>query len=382
MNCSTRSIWVTCILLASFSVREVDGARSREVGRQQASAAAVKTSRTRARNRGAFAWENVRGSTLTVTALGDRVLAHSVSDETGLRHYLNAVSRFLDFVEEQAMFFTTPLEKDVAAQAYIGVLCYSDDVDPHNGDCVVSGLAYICPELKPFLSRSYKCCQSWHRMHIGGEGGPESDESLLVVIDSMRKHGDTEEADALEIAADCYLRRQDLLQMRVSDLVVAHEDGAICDVAVMLGAAERGESAKTGRRQGVRPDFPRSVQILANKKKQKQPGDKVFQISAQSYEQAWRRAEARLQAEPGCSGFHLGPLHSVRHSGPSRDAYQAYRSIWQIQRRGRWASEKSCLRYAKTHLYTSALARTPSPLLERGQQLMQARGKRAVDAKE
>ena len=46
--------------------------------------------------------------------------------------------------------------------------------------------------------------------------------------------------------------------------------------AIQLGVAERGESTKTGVRQGVRPDFELTKQILANRTRGRKSNEKLF----------------------------------------------------------------------------------------------------------
>ena len=89
---------------------------------------------------------------------------------------------------------------------------------------------------------------------------------------------------------------------------------------------------------------------------------KLFNISNYYFGTAWYDAGRVL-------GVSLGPPHSVRHSGPAHDAAVGYRSMWQIQRRGRWASERSVLHYAKTHAWVEARAKIPSNIMARGAKL-------------
>ena len=129
-------------------------------------------------------------------------------------------------------------------------------------------------------------------------------------------------------------------------------------------------------------DWSSTTRMLAKRLATKKPHEKLFDITAESYRAAWRVACAALRSMEGCSSLAVGPPHSVRHAGPSRDSASGYRSVWQIQRRGRWSSEKSVMRYAKTWAWTSALARTPPAIMQRGAELMCERGVRAPIAKE
>ena len=99
--------------------------------------------------------------------------------------------------------------------------------------------------------------------------------------------------------------------------------------------------------------------ILKARVAKTKPGDKIFSTTAQRYRAALQNAGRRV-------GYEVPAAHSVRHSGPSRDAAEGYRSLSQIQRRGRWTSPKSVLRYAKAHVYIAAKSQLPEGLLQRG----------------
>ena len=65
------------------------------------------------------------------------------------------------------------------------------------------------------------------------------------------------------------------------------------------------------------------------------------------------------------------PMHSLRHTGPSRDVYVGYRTLNEVKKRGRWKGKEGVERYSKVHIYVKALAHLSLELLERGQKLHQ-----------
>jgi integrase len=169
----------------------------------------------------------------------------------------------------------------------------------------------------------------------------------------------------LPFSGSGYFREHDLFQLRVEDIIVnPHAD--FLDVAVKLGVAERQEKAKTGSRQGARLDWSGTAVMLIDRIAKKGPSEKLFNTTGQRYREAWLAAVAEMQSWPDCAGLKVGPPHSARHTGASRDLSEGYRSLWQVQRRGRWSSEKSVLRYAKSHAWTEAQARTPAAVREIG----------------
>ena len=99
--------------------------------------------------------------------------------------------------------------------------------------------------------------------------------------------------------------------------------------------------------------------------------DRVFKLSQQAYRKWWYKASDAL----GISDL-VGRPHNVRHTGPSRDIYARYRSLKEVQRRGRWRVDSSVLRYSKSHEYARALARSPPDLLAKGARLLELLGEK------
>eukprot|EP00959_Pyramimonas_sp_CCMP1952_P048080 1003699-Pyramimonas_sp.AAC.1 len=187
----------------------------------------------------------------------------------------------------------------------------------------------------------------------------------------MRLAGSVEAADAAALAVDAYLRSAEVFALRVEDIVDADEDV----VAIKLGVQERNERTKTGVRQGVLIDRPHVATMLRARKAAKKPGELVFGCSVEAYRRALRKASDDI----GIAAF---PARSARHSGPSHDAAEGYRTVWAIQRRGRWASEKSVLRYMKTHALVAARAAVPAAVMARGRELLARQAPRPEKARE
>ena len=209
------------------------------------------------------------------------------------------------------------------------------------------------------------------------EGGPEVCELLAVMQEEMRLDGPIgdEAADAMMLASDCYLRGGEAFSLKVQDVII---DNSCGEVVIYLA------HTKTGAHQGVRIDFPQTERMLKERVRGKRAEAKLFDITAADYRRRWTEVAMRLVSRYATEypNFCIGPPHSVRHGAAARDATSGYRSIWQIQRRGRWASEKSVMRYAKTWAWTAAMAKTPPALVERGEALLKARGARKPEAKE
>ena len=135
-------------------------------------------------------------------------------------------------------------------------------------------------------------------------------------------------ADMIPTAVDGYLREQDMVNLLRRDLSWSHDGDR---VSAHFGRAERGESSKTGREQGVVFECPYVIDILKRRSANLGTKDRVFPIAAATYAKWWRAALRHVLGDPSRGG----PPHSARHTGASRDLSTGYRAFEQVQRRGR-----------------------------------------------
>ncbi|CAK0891907.1 unnamed protein product [Prorocentrum cordatum] len=298
-------------------------------------------------------------SFLETSEAGLSLLPYSVGKKTALNCYVPNVRRFLEFALDLDLPMMSREEIDNSILVYLDYLVEDEEVGPHRGDYVVHGMAFVWPELSTGLPRANRALRAWHKMHVAGEGGPQPLEVWAALDEAMRLAGSVEAADAAALAVDAYLRSAEVFALRAEDIVDADDDV----VAIKLGVQERNERTKTGVRQGVLIDRPHIADMLRARKAAKKPGELVFGCSVEAYRRALRKASDDI----GIAAF---PAHSARHSGPSHDAAEGYRTVWAIQRRGRWASEKSVLRYMKTHALVAARAAVPAAVMARGRELL------------
>ena len=201
----------------------------------------------------------------------------------------------------------------------------------------------------------------------GEEGQASGDETLAFMEDWLRSHKDPGAQIAgmvIPVQVDAYARESEILNLRREDVVDNGEE-----VALFFGRAHRGESAKTGRNQGVRLDFPHSIDIVRQRLVlARSDQTKLFPITSATYQKWWRLAAQKAGS--------TAPPHSCRHTGPSRDLATGYRDMPQVQRRGRWSAEKSVRRYAKTHAWIAVTKAQPPHVLSRGSELLGMRAPR------
>ena len=345
-----------------------------QTGRARSEPAPRSAKRSHDVRRGASAWTaetDFAGGSI------EPLMVHSVADKTGLYRYLPQVRRFLIYAIKHQLPVTTAEAHDRSLATYLCIQAYREEQSPHVGDFLPNGMNYIWPEFANTTPRAWRCLNRWHKMHIHGEGGPEVVELLACMEHQMRLQGGHAEADALAVALGCYLSTVGLFMLRIEDVIFALNPDGEKEAMLRLGVAERAESTKTGMRQGVRVDSPYVLKILEQLTATAKPNSKVFATTAARYCASWTKAASNLGVQNK-----IGPPHSVRHSGPSHDSATGYRSIWQIQRRGRWSSERPVLRYAKTHTWLEVRARVPAHLMEQGTALLAQRPLRSKVARE
>ncbi len=358
------------LLLCLDVVHSIEGVSE---GRLRHHAALVKMGKSNRRVRAASAGERAPPREREP---GIRLMPYTVAQKTALNSYLPGVRSFLEYALTWDLPVMTPDDIDRSICLYFDALLDDESGGPHKGDAVVHGMVFLFPELGPHLPRAHRSLRGWHRIYVHGEGGPQPMEIWALVGADLRSHGQHESADALAVALDCYLRASEIFGLRAEDVLITDQGRPEQLVSLRLGVIERGERTKTGARQGVLVDWPDTADILVNRKHNRKPGDKLFAVSVDTYRRDLQLAARRLGLPD------LGPAHSVRHSGPSADAEQGYRSIWQIQRRGRRASEKSVMRYAKTHTLHQAKAAFNEDTLARGAALLRQRRLTPATARE
>jgi len=320
--------------------------------------------------RGELAWKNVEKQADRYGEAAQRLLVHTVADDVGLKQYLPAVKKFLDFAQRERLNCMTWEEIDSALLRYMGMQCYVENKHPQQGVLAINGVCYLYPEAVRELPHAWRATKGWSRFAIVKEGQPVPLQALVCMSLFLRSIDDPKAdvaADCIELAADGYLREQDLFQLRYEDVILT--DNA---ATLLLGKGERGEGCKSGRDQGVVLDEPNSIELLQRALAGKQKGDKVFDIGADNYRRYWRKAAKEVLGDSQAAGT----PHSARHTGASRDLTEGYRNLEQVMKRGRWKALNSVHRYAKPHAWYAALAALPRQVREQGDLILNARAPR------
>ena len=320
--------------------------------------------------RGAAAWvEDPRDHAPLRGGRGvNRLHAHAVVDDVAVV-YANAARGFLDWAEEHHALLTPVLNLDGSLADYVADLAYGRRRGLQYGRCAVFGVEAIWPQYGGSLPQSRRALAAWDKLTVQGEGGPIPWAGVGAIAHQLEAHGEYLAAELVLISADMYLRESDWDLMRSDDIIDAGSAG----IAVHLGRAERGESAKTGIRQGVRPDRAGVAALLRARKAATLPGRKCYPISKAAYRTVFDRACRALD-------YDAGPPHALRHTGPSYDLLEGYRTIDQVRVRGRWRAKTSVLRYGKTHILLAAESLLPPNVRALGDRRLGALGARPASA--
>ena len=152
--------------------------------------------------------------------------------------------------------------------------------------------------------------------------------------------------------------------MLKEDVFCATDDAGCPTVSLKFGRRHRAERVKTGQEQGVTVDLLFLRYILLERLLQIRGEERVFSFSQAKFRAEWGTTLLRLAIA------FVGPPHTLRHSGPSRDAASGARTLEEIRRRGRWSQLKSVQRYSKGHELTVHRSRLPEAVIRRGTELL------------
>ena len=144
---------------------------------------------------------------------------------------------------------------------------------------MVNGVSAVFVECrKGGLPEAGRALGAWHKLEVQGEGVAIPWEGVGAIAHWMAKQPTKKHriaADVCLIAADCYLRKNDWSKLLHDDVVWSEDLG----VALLLGVPERGETTKTGVRQGVRPDRKGVQDLIMKYYNRTGPGQPLFNLS-------------------------------------------------------------------------------------------------------
>ena len=303
---------------------------------------------TRFQKRGPRAWDNFLAAPALPLEDGGttRLLVHAVADATS-KQWIPKVRDFIAAQRRAGVDVTPPHNLDKALATYLDWMCYGEQRSPSIGSMVFFGLICLLPEIKGKMPLAARSLKSWARLAVNSEGGPIPEEIVFLIGVTLVEQGFLHEGCWILVQYDSYSREQDMEQLWGNDI---SWDGR--SLAMVFGEAKRGESVKTGFNQGVVTRRAVIVDILLALKEH--AGDmKVFPMNQERVRQKWHRTMRSFGLD------FAGPLHALRHSGPSEDLARGRSTLENVRRRGRWKAMESVQRYTKSFALTRFRAKIP-----------------------
>ena len=169
------------------------------------------------------------------------------------------------------------------------------------------------------------------------------------------------------VSLDCLLRGQDWSKLRLEDVAFnARADGSL-EASLMLGARKRGETTKTGSRQGVVVERQWVAAWLQRHCEQRRADGAtfVFSMSLPDFRIRYARQLERLQIAAVLRECDAETPHGLRHGGAALMIGRGDERK-HAKNRGRWDSDKSLKRYTKTHLLVAQRAALLAPVFALG----------------
>ena len=173
-----------------------------------------------------------------------------------------------------------------------------------------------------------------------------------------------EAALLLLLAADAYLRPGEVVDLSTDSVIPAQNwlGQGYAMVTLLLHPAASGQMSKMHCFDDSvvldSKSAPWLAPLVVKLAQQRGPGVPLFQFTAADMNKLIVAALMTL----GLQDWDV-TLYAMRHAGPSHDHLMKLRPLEEIQRRGRWASMKSCRRYEKSSQIMSQLNKIPKSKL-------------------
>ena len=267
---------------------------------------------------------------------------------------------------EELVDNTSALDETIAE--YFDHLCLELHSPVHAGTLLLAALGdkFVCylgavrHGLLPHVARSL---QGWQKVHPNGMRMPWPLPAVMGVIMEMMRRGHTNMAQVTALAVDTYMRPGELLGLRTTSLVPARPElgPSYRHWAILVHPWAHGRASKVGEFDESilldSPSRPWIGRIAARLRQDNAKREFVANFSYREWAATWRSCASSL-------GLPAETLYVMRHTGASDDWLRRARSIAEIKRRGRWASDRSLKRYEKSARTMAVMQTWPPQLLQ------------------
>jgi hypothetical protein len=259
---------------------------------------------------------------------------------------------------------------DEAVTWYCEFMCYYKRKDVQEGKNVRSCLTHLYPKAKNNLPHTGRALSTWSKLQGKFDREPLAWDGAALVCQEVGKRN-AMMGMAMWTQLRTLLREEDVAKVRWED-VVGSSTGR---VALELGMLQRGESTKTGPKQGVEVLDDDLSRWFAENKARARGSDMVFPFRMEDYRAVFREgviivygAEAQKEME--------ATLHVNRHSGAVHLLRGLKWSYPRVPGMGRWADERSVKWYANPHMQFRNQARLTPQQLSEGARIWEAPAER------
>ena len=239
------------------------------------------------------------------------------------------------------------LELDVAASEWCDHM-YMEGHPAYIGERLFAALqdSYTClnREGSVKLPSFYRVRQAWRRRAPGRSRPPLSFTQVLLIVDQLLLNKQPEMALWVLVCFTTYYRPSEVFSLKVGDLL--RPTSRLPSYALQLHPAQAGASSKVRIfDDGVPLDspilewLPRAMLKVLGLRRRKLD-EPMFTFTYGHLLSQFRKACETLDIVDAS-------LYRLRHGGASHDAASRLRTISEIKRRGRWASDTSVRRYEK-----------------------------------
>jgi hypothetical protein len=299
-------------------------------------------------------WPQHTKSVEVSSFLASQAVATSTKDG-----YIREVVMFLCYASSLCLCLKGPVFIDAAFCRYFDEL-FEEGLGFTTGERLLSGWMDSFPEFRPGnFPFALRAVRGWRRLKPSSSRHPLP-WLVAVLIACHMACGPlgAEGAIAVLVMFDAYLRPYELFSLRVCDVVFPAAQFTC--VSLVICPFDKKKPTKTGVFDDSIPlnsvdrryIAPLLAWWIATQKLKRD--DFVFSVSHLELGKEFTRVCALL----GLSRWGF-VLYSCRHGGPSEDRANRMRSLLEIQKRGRWMSEKSVRRYeqeGRLHVVLSYLS--------------------------
>jgi hypothetical protein len=287
--------------------------------------------------------------------------------------YRDALETFTDFCGQAKRDWSSASDLDDVLTDFLTEL-YLDGHGYERGARTVTALGHFLARTSSLgdwrLPRSARALKGWRVSSPASQRLPMPRAAAMAIAGFLAFQGFPSMALWIALTFVCYLRPSETMRLRNFHVVAPPSScSTSASWGLLLHDASEGVPGKTGMLDdSVLIDLDRWIlPPLAWVKGRLRPEAPLWSFSMEDIQYQFQRA---------CT--HLGlavistHLYSLRHGGASHDLLSRRRTPEQVQRRGRWRSEKSLRRYGKETRLLLEMGKVDSSVFDFGERVRNA----------